>query len=74
LATAGLLTANPNSAQPQRLSPAEAIVCSDSQDYTDEQKAFDNGLMDRFPERTASSGCALGQVVDYFDGNTVTAL
>jgi phospholipase C len=74
LATAGLLTANPNSAQPQRLSPAEVIVCSDSHDYTDEQKAFDNGLMDLFPERTASSGCALGQVVDYFDGNTVTAL
>jgi phospholipase C len=30
--------------------------------------------MDMFPERTASSGCAPGQVVDYFDGNTVTAL
>jgi phospholipase C len=74
LTTAGLLTANPNSAQPQRLSPAEAIVCSDSHDYTDEQNAFDHGLMDMFPERTASSGCAPGQVVDYFDGNTVTAL
>ena len=74
LSTAGLLTANPNSSQPQRLSPAEAIVCSDSHDYTDEQNAFDHGLMDMFPERTASSGCAPGQVVDYFDGNTVTAL
>ena len=52
LATAGLLTANPNSAQPQRLSPAEAIVCSDSHDYTDEQNAFDHGLMDMFPEHT----------------------
>ena len=74
LSTAGLLTNNPNSANPQRLSPAEAIVCSDSHDYTDEQNAFDHGLMDLFPEHTASSGCPLSQVVDYFDGNTVTAL
>ena len=74
LSTAGLLTSNPNSANPQRLSPANAIVCSDSHDYTDEQNAFDHGLMDMFPEHTASSSCPLGQVVDYFDGNTVTAL
>ena len=74
LQTAGLLTANPNSSNPVRLTPAEAIVCSDSHDYSDEQKAFDNGLMDMFPEHTASSSCPLGQVVDYFDGNTVTAL
>lgn len=40
LLTAGLLTSNPNSANPQRLSPANAIVCSDSHDYTDEQNAF----------------------------------
>jgi phospholipase C len=74
LQTAGLLTSNPNSANPARLSPSEAIVCSDSHDYTDEQNAFDHGLMDMFPERTASSGCPLSQVVDYFDGDTVTAL
>jgi phospholipase C len=74
LATAGLLNNNPNSANPQRLGPADAIVCSDSHDYTDEQNAFDHGLMDMFPEHTASSGCPLSQVVDYFDGNTVTAL
>ena len=74
LQTAGLLTNNPNSANPERLSPSEAIVCSDSHDYTDEQNAFDHGLMDMFPEHTASSGCPLSQVVDYFDGNTVTAL
>ena len=74
LLTAGLLTSNPNSANPERLSPANAIVCSDSHYYTDEQNAFDHGLMDLFPEHTASSGCPLNQVVDYFDGNTVTAL
>jgi phospholipase C len=74
LSSAGLLTANPNSSNPQRVSPSDAIVCSDSHDYTDEQNAFDRGLMDMFPEKTASSGCPLSQVVDYFDGNTVTAL
>lgn len=74
LLTAGLLNDNPNSSNPQRLSPAQAIVCSDSHDYTDEQNAFDHGLMDMFPEHTADSSCPLGQVVDYFDGNTVTAL
>ena len=42
LLTAGLLNNNPNSANPQRLSPAEAIVCSDSHDYSDEQNAFDH--------------------------------
>jgi phospholipase C len=74
LTTAGLLSNNPNGANPQRLSPAEAIVCSDSHDYTDEQNAFDHGLMDMFPEHTATTPCPLSQVVDYFDGNTVTAL
>jgi phospholipase C len=74
LTTAGLLSNNPNSSQPQRLSPAQAIVCSDSHDYTDEQNAFDHGLMDMFPEKTADPTCGIGQVVDYFDGNTVTPL
>ena len=74
LLTAGLLQHNPNSSNPQRLGPSDAIVCSDSHDYTDEQNAFDHGLMDMFPEHTADSSCPLGQVVDYFDGNTVTAL
>ena len=69
-----LLTANPNGVEPARLSPAQAIVCSDSHDYTDEQNAFDHGLMDQFPEHTADPSCGTAQVVDYFDGNTVTAL
>jgi phospholipase C len=69
-----LLTNNPSSSNPQRLSPANAIVCSDSHDYTDEQNAFDHGLMDLFPEKTADPTCGIAQVVDYFDGNTVTAL
>jgi phospholipase C len=69
-----LLNPNPNSAQPARLSPAQAITCSHSHDYTDEQKAFDEGLMDLFPEHTGDASCDANQVVDYFDGNTVTAL
>lgn len=74
LLTAGLLTHNPTGYQPQRLGPAQAIVCSDSHDYTDEQNAFDHGLMDMFPEKTADTSCPVSQVVDYFDGNTVTAV
>ena len=69
-----LLTSNPSSAQPVRLGPTQAIVCSDSHDYSDEQKAFGLGLMDQFPEHTADPACGTAQVVDYFDGNTVTAL
>src|SRR5260370_20506425 len=43
--------------------------------YTDEQKAFDAGLMDKFPEHTgAGTSCSPSQVMGYFDGNTVTAL
>jgi phospholipase C len=68
-----LLNPNPNSAQPTRLSPAQAITCNHSHDYTDEQKAFDEGLMDLFPEHTGDASCDANQVVDYFDGNTVTA-
>ncbi len=74
LNTPALLTTNPNSSNPQRLGPSQAIVCSDSHDYTNEQNAFDHGLMDMFPEKTADSTCGISQVVDYFDGNTVTAL
>ena len=69
-----LLSPNPNSAQPQRLAPSQANTCSHSHDYTDEQSAFDAGLMDLFPEHTGDKSCNAAQVVDYFDGNTVTAL
>src|SRR6516164_818547 len=47
-------------------------------DYTDEQKAFDGGLMDKFVQATSDigQGCLIdgSTVVAYFDGNTVTAL
>jgi len=72
---AALLTRNPNSAQPFRLDRSQAHTCDMGHDYTQEQLAFDHGLMDRFPETTgAGTGCANSQVMGYYDGNTVTAL
>src|SRR6201991_2039862 len=48
-----LLTNNPNSSAPQRLDRSEAVTCSQNHAYSAEQQAFDNGLMDKFPEFTA---------------------
>jgi phospholipase C len=79
--TPELLTANPNSAQPQRLGAAQAVTCDQNHGYTAEQQAFDHGLMDKFVEFTNTSTCtstgaytAPGLVMDYYDGNTVTGL
>lgn len=70
-----LLTSNPNSANPQRLSRAQALTCDQDHSYTDEQKAFDHGLMDRFIENVSGGSCTDKSIVmDYYDGNTVTAL
>jgi phospholipase C len=82
-----LLLSNPNSANPQRLDRSQAVTCDMNHDYTPEQSAADHGAMDRFVENTSSSsGTTLGQclggaptpgnqaVMDYYDGNTVTAL
>src|SRR5262249_3051191 len=76
-----LLTNNPNAFNPQRLDAAHALTCDQSHSYGSEQKAFDGGLMDRFVEETETSSCSPstlygtdGIVMDYYDGNTVTAL
>ena len=78
-----LLTSNPNEYNPQRLTPSEALTGSNNHDYTPEQKAEDNGKMDMFVQETEqstpSAGCAPeycppGIVMDYYDGNTTTAL
>jgi phospholipase C len=76
-----LLTNNPNAAQPFRLSRAQAVTCDQDHSYADEQKAFNNGLMNKFVESVGvgSSSCdiaGLGPkiVMGYYDGNTVTAL
>jgi phospholipase C len=72
---------NPNSTQPFRLSHEQAVTCDQDHNYTDEQKAFDHGLMDLFPESVGrgagtcfDAGKGTGLVMGYYDGNTVTAL
>lgn len=76
--TEALLQNNPNAANPQRLdrnTPADIVTCSQDHNYNDEQAAFDHGLMDKFVEDTAGSGCANKNIVmNYYDGNTVTAM
>jgi phospholipase C len=76
-----LLTANPNGDNPQRLGPAQAVTCDQGHGYTDEQKAYDGGAMDKFIPYTDRETCdpakmysEPGLVMDYYDGNTVTAL
>jgi phospholipase C len=85
-----LLTANPNStnalngagaANPFRLDRSQAATADQNHAYTAEEQAYDNGAMDLFPKYTGkgSSGGAgafgtTGQVMGYYDGNTVTAL
>jgi phospholipase C len=89
-----LLTDNPNAKNPAnganainpfRLSRAQAATCDQDHNYGDEQKAFDQGLMDAFPatvgvgssafcDASFSYGQGKGLVMGYFDGNTVTAL
>jgi phospholipase C len=65
--TPELLTDNPNSANPIRLPRDEPVVCGSNHDYVAEQKAFDNGLMDRFVEETGSRtpGCDQSHGMDY---------
>jgi phospholipase C len=78
--TPALLTHNPNSANPQRLTPAQALTCDQDHAYTAEQKAMDGGLMDKFVEETGVSTCsppnyeAPGLVMDYYDGTGKVAL
>jgi phospholipase C len=75
-----LLTSNPNAANPQRLDRSEALTCDQDHSYGSEQKAFNHGLMDKFVESTENIKCSApyvskpGLVMDYYDGNTVTAL
>jgi len=92
-----LLTANPNflnqgngagATNPFRLDRTQAATADQDHAYTPEQKAFDHGRMDLFPEFTGRSGpppgtaipdphshtVGKGLTMGYFDGNTVTAL
>ena len=68
---------NPNSVQPFRLDRSRFQTADQDHAYTDEQRAYDNGLMDLFVEKVGRGngpgGEKGGQVMGYFDGNTVTA-
>ncbi|HEX6565962.1 MAG TPA: alkaline phosphatase family protein, partial [Chthoniobacterales bacterium] len=74
--TETLLTSNPNSLQPQRIDRSHVNTADQDHAYQAEQLAFDFGLMDRFVQFTGSpsSGNGPTQVMDYYDGNVVTAL
>ncbi|HEY9244400.1 MAG TPA: alkaline phosphatase family protein [Streptosporangiaceae bacterium] len=77
--TPALLSHNPNSYNPQRLTPAQALTCDQNHGYPAEQEAFDGGKMDKFVQFTQTDLCTgeygpPGIVMDYYDGNTVTAL
>lgn len=89
LTSANLITNNPNSspangsgaALPFRIDRTQANTADQNHSYTPEQQAYDAGKMDLFPKYTgsATSGSSgafgtKGQVLGYFDGNTVTAL
>jgi phospholipase C len=70
-----LLQDNPNLANPQRLDRSQAVTCDQDHGYTAEQQAFDHGLMDQFVQSTSGGGCTNKSIVmDYYDGNTTTAL
>jgi phospholipase C len=76
-----LLSDNPNEANPQRLDRAQALTCDQDHHYTAEQEAYDEGRVDRFVQDTSGSKCTEAEpgesrttVMDYYDGNTVTAL
>ena len=81
LISSGTLTNNPNTYQPQRLGPAQALTCDQNHNYGPEQKAENGGAMDQFVQNVSVDSCttakaygAPGLTMDYYDGNTVTAL
>ena len=64
-------------------SPGGQITCDQDHNYSDEQQAFDGGKMDQFVQSVGTGGgtvpgtatpCEAKTVMDYYDGNTVTAL
>jgi phospholipase C len=69
---ADLLTHNPNSAQPFRLT--DQVTCDQDHNYTAEQNAYDGGKADEFVEYTEGKGCTVPyEVMGYYDGGIVTA-
>jgi phospholipase C len=63
------------------------LTCDQDHNYSDEQNAFDGGAMDRFVQATGTGSgtapgtapgggapCTAAQVMDYYDGNSVTGI
>ncbi len=76
-----LRATNPNQSKPFRLDRTQFVTCSQNHDYKAEQRAANQGRMDRFVQQTDNSTCKdlpravpSPQTMGYFDGNTVTAL
>ena len=76
LLTSGLLTNNPNAANPFRIPPSVPVTCDEDHNYKDEQAAVHGGLMDLFVEKLSCNDAVLGpaSTMGYYDGNTVTAM
>jgi phospholipase C len=89
--TSTLLQNNPNHpnpspgdstpAAPFRLDRSEALTCDNDNHYTDEQNAYDGGLLNKFAETLSGTGedptgqpCTPNLSMGYYDGNTVTAI
>ncbi|MFG2017195.1 phospholipase C [Actinomadura geliboluensis] len=80
--TKKLLKRNPNRFNPKRLKHSQALTCDQNHGYAAEQKAVNGGRMNKFVEFTEHDKCTgqpvlfgePGLVMDYFDGNTVTAM
>jgi phospholipase C len=81
------LDASGHQVNPRRLDPAninDVLTCDQDHNYNDEQKAFDGGLMDEFVTTVGNGGptaktgtgqpCQASDVMNYYDGNTVTGL
>ncbi len=55
LLSSGLLSNNPNKANPFRIPPSVPVTCDEDHNYGDEQGAADGGLMDKFVEKLSCS-------------------
>ena len=80
LESSGLLTNNPNAvtdpkATPFRIDRSNAVTCDEDHGYSDEEFAFDGGLMDRFLKLSCTDkNLGAESTFGYFDGNSVTAV
>jgi phospholipase C len=72
-----------NQVNPRRYDPAtinDVITCDQGHNYDAEQKAFNGGAMDKFVTTVGNGSgksgtgqpCNAGDVMNYYDGNTVT--